>query len=342
MGVTRTHVVACAIAGMVATGAGAQAPAAPISVSASVTLPVRTASLAAINGSALVAVGMVDGKVAVWNGRDAAPSLILAPHAVKVLAVGSSADGRTLWSVDREGLLVRTPFNPAVEATSPDAGPSASRRLELGAERVVEAVFSSDATLIVTGGEHGELRVFDSASGSLRHQIRAHRTELQALAVRPGSSLVATASAEADLRIWDMASGRETSAVDGALSLFALKFSPTDGTLAAGGVDRRLTLRDAATFKELRHVALPAPKMVASLAWSPDGRWLAVGDIDDATLSKGEIEVRDAVSRAVICRFDTGGMPVSSLVFAGERSVIGVGGTRIRAWTVPATRPGRR
>jgi len=35
-------------------------------------------------------------------------------------------------------------------------------------------------------------------------------------------------------------------------------------------------------------------------------------------------------------------MPVSSLVFAGERTVIGVGGTRIRAWTVPATRPGRR
>ena len=342
MGATRTYVVACAVATVLAAGAGAQTPAAPIPVSASVTLPARIASLAAINGSALVAVGMVDGRVAVWNGRDAAPSLIVAPHPVKVLAVGSSADGRALWSVDREGLLVRIPFNPAVEATSPDAGPSSSRRLDLGAEHVVEAVFSSDAALIVTGGEHGELRVFDSASGTLRQQIRAHRTELQALAVRPGSSLVASASAEADLRVWDMASGRETSAVDGALSLFALKFSPTDGTLAAGGVDRRLTLRNAATFKELRHVVLPAPKIVAALAWSPDGRSIAVGDIDDATLSKGEIEVRDAISRAVICRFDTGGVPVSGLVFAGERTVIGAGGTRIRAWTVPATRPARR
>ncbi len=215
-------------------------------------------------------------------------------------------------------MLVRTPFNPAVGATPPDAGPSSSLRLDFGTERVVDAVFSSDAAMIVTGGEHGELRVFDSALGSLRQQIRAHRTELQALAVRPGSSIVASASAEADLRVWDMARGLETFSVDGTLSLFALKFSPTDGTLAAGGVDRRLTLRDAATFKELRHVALPAPKIVAALAWSPDGRLIAVGDIDDATLSKGGIEVFDAVSRAVICRFDTGAVPVSSMAFAGQ------------------------
>ena len=333
--------MSCALA-VVLAGAvtGAQAPGKPITASASVTLPAATSSLAAINGSALVAAGMVDGKVAVWNGRDAAPSLIMAAHTVKVLAVGSSADGRALWSLDKDGLLVRTPFNPAVEATTPE--PSSSRRLDIGAERVVDAVFSSDAAMLVTGGEHGELRVFDSASGVLRQQIRAHRTEVQALAVRPGSSIVASASAEADLRIWDMARGVEASSVDGIVSLFALKFSPVDGTLASGGVDRRLTLRDPSTFKELGHVALPAPKMVSALAWSPDGRSIAVGDIDDATLSKGGIEVLDAVSRAVICRLDTSGMPASAVVFAAERTVIAVGATRMRAWTVPATRPSRR
>ena len=334
----RAGVAGCAVSAALAL-VGAQGP---IPISASVTLPAAAASLAAINGSSLVMVGMVDGRVAVWNGRDAAPSLLMAPHTVKVLAVGSSANGRALWSVDKEGSVVRTPFDPAVEATSPDAGPSSSRRLDVGTERVVDAVFSSDAAMIVTGGEHGELRVFDSALGVLRQQIRAHRTELQALAIRPGSSIVASASAEAELRIWDMARGRETFSVDGVVSLFALKFSPTDGTLASGGVDRRLTLRDAATFKELRHVALPAPKMVAALAWAPDGRSIAVADIDDATLSKGGIEVLDAVSRAVLCRLDTGGIPASSLVFAGERTVVGAGGTRLRAWAVPAPRPARR
>ncbi len=97
--VARAHVVVAAVATVLAAvGAGAQAPAKPIPVSASVALPAKTASLAAINASSLVAVGMVDGRVAVWNGRDAAPSLILATHAVKVLAVGSSADGRDLWT----------------------------------------------------------------------------------------------------------------------------------------------------------------------------------------------------------------------------------------------------
>lgn len=321
---------------------GAQAPRGTIPVAASVTLPAEASSVAAINGSSLILVGMVDGRVAVWNGRDAAPSLIMSPHTARVMAVASSANGRALWSLDKTGSVVRTPFDPTVEATSPDAGPSSLRKLDVGTEPLADALFSSDAGMIITGSEHGELRVFDSALGTLRQQIRAHRIELQALAIRPGSSIVASASAEADLRIWDMARGRETHSVDGVLSLFALKFSPADGTLAAGGVDRRLTFRDAATFKELRHVALPAPKMVAALAWSPDGRSIAVSDIDDGTLSKGGIDVLDAASGTAICKLDTGGVPVSSLVFAGERTVIGSGGARLRAWTVPATGPARR
>ena len=90
--------------------------------------------------------------------------------------------------------------------------------------------------------------MFDTASGALRHKLNGHGTELQTLAVRP-VVIVASASAEADLRIWDTAAGREIGLVDGDLSLFALTFSPRDGTLASGGVDRRLTLRDPTTFK---------------------------------------------------------------------------------------------
>ena len=160
------------------------------------------------------------------------------------------------------------------------------------------AVFSADGSMLVTGGEFGEIRVFDTASGALRQQLRGHRTELQFLAVRPGSAIVASASAEADLRIWDTAAGREIGFVDGDLSLFALGFSPRDGTLASGGVDRRLTLRDPTTFKPVGELVLQAPRMVGALAWSPDGRFIALGDIDDETLSKGGIQIVDAASRA--------------------------------------------
>ena len=46
--------------------------------------------------------------------------------------------------------------------------------------------------------------------------------------------------------------------------------------------------------------------MVGTLAWSPDGRFIALGDVDDETLSKGGIQVIDAVSRAVVASLETG------------------------------------
>ena len=128
--------------------------------------------------SSLVAAGMTDGRVAIWNGRDAAPMALLKPHDARVLAVGSTADGRDLWSVATDGTLARTRI--AVGALP------GSKRVDLGAAPTRAAAFSADGSLLVTGGEFGEIRVFDTASSALKQQFRGHRTELQDLAVRPG------------------------------------------------------------------------------------------------------------------------------------------------------------
>ena len=267
--------------------------------------------------------------MATWSGGDRA-AVMLQPHAARVLAVGSTRDGTQVWSVAADGSLARTAFGSATPVASP--------RVDLGSARARVAVFSGDGSTLVTGGEFGEIRVFDTSSGTLRHQLLGHRTELQALAIRPDSSTVASASAEADLRIWDVAAGREVGSVDGDLSLFALGFSPQNGTLAAGGVDRRLTLRDPNSFTPVGEMRLAAPKMVASLAWSPDGRFLAVGDIDDTTLSKGGIAIVDAATRAVVANLDTGGVPAFAATFVGDARVMAVVGRDLREWTVAAIR----
>jgi len=95
----RTALASLGIAGVLAVGAharAAQAPAVPAPPSATITLPAAITSLTAINTSSLVAAGMADGRVAIWNGRDAAPMALLKPHDARVLAVGSTADGRDL------------------------------------------------------------------------------------------------------------------------------------------------------------------------------------------------------------------------------------------------------
>jgi WD40 repeat protein len=300
-----------------------------IAPAARVTLPAEITTLAAINGSAGVVAGLSDGQVAMWNGADS-EAVMLQPHAARVLAVGATRDGTQVWSVAADGSLARTAFGSATPVALP--------RVDLGPARARVAAFSGDGSVLVTGGEFGEIRVFDTSSGTLRHQLLGHRTELQALAIRPDAFTVASASAEADLRIWDATAGRAVGLVDGELSLFALAFSPQNGTLAAGGVDRRLTLRDPNSFTPVGELKLAAPKMVASLAWSPDGRFLAVGDIDDTTLSKGGIAIVDAATRAVVANLDTGGVPVFAVTFVADARVVAVVGQDLRTWTVDVIR----
>lgn len=293
-------------------------------------MTVDITSLVAI-GQSSVAVGLADGHVAVWNGRDATPSLDLAPHKARVLAVGATADGRHVLSVASDGTFAESPIVKG-------AGGRTSR-LDLGSAPTRAAVFSADGMRLMTGGEFGDVRVFDVESGRLRQQLRGHRTEIQELAVRPQSAIIASAGADADLRVWDTRSGRQAGFVDSDLSMFAVAFSPRDGTLASGGPDRRVTFRDPKTFAPVGVIALTAPKMVATLAWSPDGRLLAVGDIDDETLSKGGLQVIDASSRAVVATLATGDVPASRITFfaTGDR-LLAIVGRDLRAWNLGQAR----
>jgi hypothetical protein len=63
-----------------------------------------------------------------------------------------------------------------------------------------------------------------------------------------------------------------------------------------------------------------------------------VADLDDQTLSKGGVQVVDVAGHAVVATLDTGGVPATRLVFAGEGVVIAAVGRELRAWSLPANR----
>ena len=301
---------------------------AAIAPAAKVTLSAEIISLASLSGSPHVAAALADGQVVLWNGRDPEPGLTLKPHSTRVLAVSATADGQGIWSVAADGSLGRTALTRDAQAVV--------KRLETGKAPLRAAVFSFDGALVITGGDRGEILVFDTATGALKHRLQGHRTELHFLAMRPESLILASASAEADLRVWNLATGREVLSVDSDVAFFALAFSPRDGTLASGGVNRRLTLHDPQTMKPTGTLVLQKPRMVTALAWSPDGDTIALGDLDDETLTKGGLQIVDAGSRTVRAHLETGGAPVSAITFVRGSVVIAALGRDLRTWELTA------
>ena len=113
---------------------------------------------------------------------------------------------------------------------------------------------------------------------------------VSSLAFSPTSGTLAIAHRAGEICLWDLATTRCTGSLAGA---WAVAFSPNGTTLAAGDATTGVYANDVtngvvrlwnvATGKPITTFADPSSQGALSLAFSPDGKTLAVGDRDGAT-----------------------------------------------------------
>jgi WD40 repeat protein len=297
----------------------------PIASSRTVTLPVEITAIENGGSARSVVIGLSDGRVGVWNGRDAAPALHKA-HGDRVIAVGLAAGGLDVLSLSSKGRMSRT---AVVDGVTKELA-----RVDLGTAPTSASVFSFDGSLLLTGNRPGEIRIFDVSSGTRRQLLAGHRAGMYALALQPGTQVLASAAADADLRIWDLSTGLQLHLADNDLSMLTATFNPRDGSLAAGGTDRRITLRSAGEWKAQTLFSVPAPEIVNALAWSPDADTIAVASVDETSLAKGWLRATDPVSQSVVAHFDTGNEPAWWVAFLDDDTVVANVGRDLRVWNV--------
>ncbi|MFB7270690.1 trypsin-like peptidase domain-containing protein [Streptomyces sp. NPDC056244] len=249
------------------------------------------------------------------------------------IAIGSiavSPDGRTLAGGSDDGTVrlwdvttgrTRTTLTDYTDTTYID-------------DRTVgPVVFSPDGRTLAVFFADGTVRLWDAEDGSLSRTFTAKRAgdTVSSVVFSPDGRTLATDEEEkGTVRLWDVAAGRTRTTLPDSDSAEA--FSP-DGRTIATRDDGTMRLWNATTGRLTRTIVTGHDKDFLSVAFSPDGDTLAVGDED------GKVRLWDATTgrrtrTMVTGHGDQKDNGVSSVVFSPDGRTLATGsddGT-VRLW----------
>jgi RNA polymerase sigma factor (sigma-70 family) len=209
---------------------------------------------------------------------------------------------------------------------------------------------SPDNKRLVTVGGNPVTRVWDFTTGrELVHRDGEASGGTQAVAFSPDGRTIATRDCVGNLHLWDPATGKDVCrSGTGQSPTFVLAFSPDGTRVAAAGMATvplevwrvhggSLTLDWQITDNDIGPVRVLVG--VRTLAWSPDGRTLACGHMED-----GDIRLLDAATGKVLRRLVGHKGRVNTVAFSPDGTLLASGGGedhKVRLWNVAAGRPRR-
>jgi WD40 repeat protein len=145
--------------------------------------------------------------------------------------------------------------------------------------------------MLASAGADGKIHLWQMPEGKRKETLQAGSV-VRALAASPGGKFLAASCDDRSIQLWDIGLGKPGVKLPGGADwTLALAFNADGSLLAWSGYDGKLRLTETATGKNRFEVAAvppppantppPGANIVTALAFSPDGKELALGGSDE-------------------------------------------------------------
>ncbi len=170
----------------------------------------------------------------------------------------------------------------------------------------------------------------------LEHTFKGHRGSVLSLAFSPDSNLLASASRDATVKIWDLNTQKQIGKLTGhRKAVLSVALSPNGKIIATGSEDSTIIFWDATTFKSIGPSLRSHDFKVWSLAFSPNGKYLASGSYDT------NIIIWNVETMAELGKFTQHKKTVKSLAFSpdSKKLVSASDDKTLRLWDIENLQP---
>lgn len=156
-------------------------------------------------------------------------------------------------------------------------------------QEICDLAFSSKGNLLASTARDGIVYVWDMQGYGMERRFETEKYIFESSVFIPDSNLLVGGRGDGTIRIWNSLNGVEIRTLKGhTRSVRSLTFSPSGQVLASAGEDGFVILWRREDAKKLRTLTLGS--VVYSVAFSPQGDYLAIGTAGDSAQIWGPVK----------------------------------------------------